>query len=178
MIIEPVFEGELEIGRFYMVPTVRGPLWERVGDWPVLGSMHEDRDIIGFDWPHYHYDFRFFDARAWSYVMRWCEYEAPNGAVMSYRPDIPYCLVPGPVVYRRRRCQRLMPEFPRDKALKGWLPRLEAAYADATLKPGLICPHRGASLRGLPVDERGCVVCPLHGLKWDLSTGRLVPEGS
>lgn len=178
MVIEPVFTGELVIGRFYSVPTVYGPLGGQVGQWPVLGPLHDDIEVIGFEHEHYHYDWRFINTSAWEYALHWTLWESPHGIVMSDRPDLPELARVGPVVYRRRKCYRLMPDFPRSPALKGWLRRLEAAYADATLKPGLICPHRGASLRGLPVDEAGCVVCSLHGLRWDLSTGKLVPEGS
>lgn len=178
---EPQFEGELVIGRFYSVPTVYGPLGGQVGRWPVLGPLHDDRDVIGFEWEHYHYDWRFFSPTAWDYVIRWATNSSgefkPHGLVMSDRPDIPCPIRVGPVIYRRRKCYRLMPEFPREFAAKGWLKRLEAAYANQTLKPGLICPHRGASLRGLPVVD-GCITCPLHGLRWDVATGRLVAEGS
>lgn len=188
-VVEPQFEGELVIGRLYWVPTVYGPLDNKMGIWPVLGPKHEDEEIIGFKWQHYHYDFRFFSGAQWDYVTRLLSRDGEffgHGLPMSERLDCHPHIELGPVIYRRRRYQRPMPEFPRKQAFKSWLPRLEAAYANATLKvsptgdtqaPGLICPHRGASLRGLPI-VNGCITCPLHGLRWDVGTGRLVPEGS
>ena len=53
--------------------------------------------------------------------------------------------------------------------------RLSAAYRDARLVNGTICPHRGADLRGMKPDADGCVRCPLHSLRWNLKTGRLAP---
>jgi hypothetical protein len=182
-VVEPQFEGELVVGRFYMVPTVYGPLVSRMGIWPVLGPKHEDSEIIDFKWEHYHYDWRFFSQKDYEYICRQLGRDTPFGYVMSERPDITRAPVEirelRPVIYRRRKCQRLMPEFPRSLAFAkkaAWLPKLEAAYRDQRLKPGLICPHRGASLRGLPVTDN-CVVCPLHGLRWNIETGKLVPEG-
>ena len=34
---------------------------------------------------------------------------------------------------------------------------------------------RGVPLGNLPRDDQGRVVCPAHGLRWDLGTGRLCP---
>lgn len=81
--------------------------------------------------------------------------------------DVP---LPRPVL-RRRKCQRPTPFYPAE--IVPWLPDLEAAYQDRRLGEDWICPHRGASLRGQPVHE-GVVVCPLHGLRWCVETGRLV----
>jgi len=79
----------------------------------------------------------------------------------------------GPVVYRRRKCRREMPIHP-EAELCSWLRnmKLPDAYQDHVLGADMICPHKGASLKGLPVDD-GCVVCPLHGLRWNLQTRRL-----
>ncbi len=35
-----------------------------------------------------------------------------------------------------------------------------------------ICPHAGAHLAGGYVDAKGQVVCPLHGFKFNLETGK------
>ena len=57
-----------------------------------------------------------------------------------------------------------------------WVRELEAAYAGATLSPGLICPHKGAPLEGMQPDDDGCITCPFHGLRWNASTGQLAPR--
>ena len=169
MRIEPVFEGELTIGKFYQVPTVFGLFGYRYDFWPVLGPAHDDKEIIGFEYVHYHYDFRFFNSRQWAFALDYTM-DRPHSMVMSYNPRLPETKL-GPVVFKRRKYFRASPQWPYPKK-SGWPFDLAMAYKDAHLKD-MICPHRGASLRGMPVDEAGCVTCPLHGLRWDVETGGL-----
>jgi len=44
---------------------------------------------------------------------------------------------------------------------------------------GRKCRHLRADLAGGSIDEDGCLVCPWHGSKYDVSTGRMVrgPQG-
>ncbi len=44
---------------------------------------------------------------------------------------------------------------------------------------GRRCRHRGADLAGGSIDDDGCLVCPWHGAKYDVATGRMVrsPQG-
>ena len=41
------------------------------------------------------------------------------------------------------------------------------------------CRHLGADLAGGSIDADGCLVCPWHGAKYDVRTGRMVrgPQG-
>jgi nitrite reductase/ring-hydroxylating ferredoxin subunit len=41
------------------------------------------------------------------------------------------------------------------------------------------CRHLGADLAGGSIDRRGCLVCPWHGARYDIGTGRMVrgPQG-
>ena len=78
----------------------------------------------------------------------------------------------------RRKCQREMPDFP--SHVDGWLNtghrHLEAAYRGCRLKPDHpVCPHKGFPLEGLP-EKDGVVICPGHGLAFDMNTGELVPR--
>lgn len=175
MKIEPAFEETLEIGKIYLVPTVYGPMGLRMDYWPVLGPMHEDKEVIGFPLSHYHYDFRFFNSDQWAYALRYTRGGALHGAVMCHNLNYPEAK-PGPITFRRRKCQRKYPEFPFGKAERGWLPELREKY-QASIMKDLTCPHKGASLRGLPIDEAGCITCPLHGLKWNVESGKLVALG-
>lgn len=163
-----------EVGKFYMVPTVQAKFAYRYDIWPIIGPRHEDAEHIKFDQHHYHFDFRFMSKAQFAYAQQQsgCKWRG-EGAIFAFvLMAEPGGLNPDPLatVYRRRQCRRAMPEFPSHVA--PWLPRLSAAYADKTLVDGHICPHRGASLQGLPVDAEGCVVCPLHGLRWHIATGR------
>lgn len=36
------------------------------------------------------------------------------------------------------------------------------------------CRHLRADLAGGSIDERGCLVCPWHGARYDVKTGRMV----
>lgn len=72
-----------------------------------------------------------------------------------------------------RRCKRAYPAYAhRDVP---WLEELRRTYRDRRLLPGRVCPHRGAPLAGLEPDGQSNVVCPLHGLAWNLRTGRMAP---
>jgi nitrite reductase/ring-hydroxylating ferredoxin subunit len=41
------------------------------------------------------------------------------------------------------------------------------------------CRHLGADLAGGTIDREGCLVCPWHGSRYDMQTGRMVlgPQG-
>jgi 3-phenylpropionate/trans-cinnamate dioxygenase ferredoxin component len=41
------------------------------------------------------------------------------------------------------------------------------------------CRHLGADLAGGTIDREGCLVCPWHGSRYDMHTGRMVrgPQG-
>lgn len=168
-----------EIGKFYLVPTVRGRWFGIMANWPVLGPKHEDAAIIGFDREHYHLDGRFVAERL---VPEFHDlaYSVFNSPLNDYdislrRPPYHDRQVLDKPVWRRRLYRRHMPDYPRYRA--PWMRKLEGAYKDHRLKAGLVCPHRGAPLRGLPVDAAGCVTCPLHGLRWNVKTGELVRDG-
>lgn len=70
-----------------------------------------------------------------------------------------------------------MPDFPlqdENGHSLGWHKLLERAYESVKLPSCLKCPHRGMSLKNLPQDEHGNVVCNGHGLKFNLKTGEMV----
>jgi hypothetical protein len=163
-----------EIGKFYLVPCVRADRKRnRKRDfWPIIGPWHEDADI-GVAEHHFHYDVRFYTKN---------EYHSPYSAAELSLGDIqprnfqtamhpPAAeFTPLPIVYKRLKMQRQMPEFPRD--LAGFIPSLERKFAKVRLKC-MTCPHRGMSLKGLPVAADGTVVCNGHGLKWNVRTKKL-----
>ena len=74
-----------------------------------------------------------------------------------------------------RRCNGEYPAYPAEFMLDHWLPDLEQAYRDHVIKGSLICPHKGGDLAGSPVIN-GTVTCPLHGLRWNLQTGKMAPR--
>lgn len=172
------------IGQFYLVPTARELWLNRLDAWPILLPFHEDAEIIGFKDDHAHLDRRFMTPRQFRYAETgfYTSERSIDGFPLSrYATDGKREGGPRPrptVEWRRRKCYREMtPHCVHQMGNKAWFPRLEDAYANCRLKPGLVCPHRGAHLGSLPVDADGNVVCPMHGLKWNLVTGELVRNG-
>lgn len=172
----------VEVGKFYVVPTVFVPTLPRgLQIVPVVGPAHEDAEFIGFPHRHVHPDRRFVSDR-W-----FARYDVDTASGQPSHWSIVYNFVievdpkrfqlkPGPTGVEWRepmamKCKRLLAPF-RDDA--PWLRKLERAYATETLREGMVCPHRGITCKGVQVDEKGCVVCPGHGLMWSAERGHLV----
>lgn len=177
-------------GRWYQVPCVWW--WKVEGKsryfLPVLGDLHEDKDIIKVPGQHWHIDWRFVTPRMLA-VMDW-ETVIEKGrcfghALFQRHPEFQRYHEYGA---RRMRCVRAMPEY-KDEVHRGytvrdgmsqtfkipWLKALEAAFA-GTRAECLRCPHRGLPLNGLPVEPGNVVTCRGHGLRWSLDTLTLVPR--
>lgn len=178
--IQRVTDAErVEVGRYYMVPCVRvnrsslgGPgTGKRLGWLPVIGPAHEDKAILDFSRVHYHYDWRFIDAKQASVI----GHDPTTGEALSAIETL-VCVIEKQE--RKLRCRRAMPTFPLPPPQVFPLAKLESAYASHRIKPDCrVCPHRGVPLNGLPVRD-GAVVCPGHGLKWNIATGGLVRRTS
>ena len=186
-----------KLGHCYDVPVVRGRWYGTApADWPVLGPRHDDREIIGFDQQHYHLDGRFIAPRLWRTVVNKQKARDRAFPAKLFCPTLPrgwaatlnivLTVHPSPLPTREvvplgTRRLRLRRQPPPDldthyAAAHGlftkWYEPLQDAYQDARLR-GHVCPHRGADLTGLPLDDEGCVTCPLHGLRWHVESGRL-----
>lgn len=168
------------VGRQYRVPCVIRYTGGKMSFWPVIGPWHEDKDIIGFDWHHFHYDVRFlskaqmntlspFRSEAYALVSVFTNETGIRGARDTEQPVLHW---------KRRLLKREMPDFPSTSSVDGSKNKLstniEAAFKDVKMTC-MTCPHRGFKLTGLPVKD-GNVVCNGHGLKWNLSTGEMVPR--
>jgi hypothetical protein len=130
-----------EVGQFYRVPCVHGRYFRHEADWPVIGPQHEDAEFVGFEFQHYHIDWRFVSKQQFS-NLGW-----NFGAPLMTSKQINVNGLPKPVM-RRRKMQRAMQDFSEARWRAKWFPKMEAAYAGCKLKPGLICPHRGIPLAG------------------------------
>lgn len=161
----------VEVGKFYLVPTVLVPtLPQRISIVPVVGPLHEDMELIGVPDKHLHPDRRFVSKH-------WLEYYNLGKRMGHWSPVYAYRWRNQDTGMRDNgrlslKCKNIVDSFPIDGV--PWLPRLENAYAGETLREGMICPHRGISCRGVVVDSQNCVVCPGHGLQWNITTGQLV----
>jgi hypothetical protein len=177
------------IGKRYLVPCLSYPHSPRNPWVPVLGTRHEDADVIGFTQEHFHYDFRFISDYQVQLIATFSRLHSQlNLPLEVLLPCLMNCVTtrPGPVVSRSRLCYRAMPVFPShhgpntssplpfmEKLEK--LEELEEAYRDAKVTTCGTCPHRGMNLNGVPADEQGRKVCPLHGLRWNRE-GNLAPR--
>lgn len=166
------------MGHRYVVPCVL-----RTGVWfPVIGPAHEDGEYIGFKQLHWHYDFRFVARLDWE---AWTEGVHDQVNVLS-RVLVVRDGEEARVVRRVKRCLREMPLFCTQYVRTcgtvsnvHWMENLETAFADSKLKLDcMTCPHRGLPLKGLPVSPRGTVVCPGHGLAWNVNTGAMVKRAT
>lgn len=149
------------IGKYYAVPCIKNPPWPSAGRWlPIIGPLHEDAEIVKFEYLHWHIDWRFVSGRFLS-----------STDSVSRRSVLARVLVLDvfhEVIIRKMKCKRAMPEFPN----ASWLVELEPLFARCRLSRDLVCPHRGIPLAGCPVKD-GLVVCPGHGLRWNVTTGEL-----
>ena len=162
----------VRVGKYYSVPCV---YWNNYRfHVPIIGPLHEDVEHINFPHAHWHIDWRFVRAYWYQSLVKY-KHPVPVFAVVVCQKN-----TVGAVSRMNTRLKREMPEFQtaysrdgEDKHPVPWLSSLEDAYAGSTLKPGLVCPHRGLPLAGCPVVD-GAVVCPGHALKWDVTTGKLI----
>jgi nitrite reductase/ring-hydroxylating ferredoxin subunit len=138
---------------------------------------HEDGEYFEFPHLHYHVDFRFVSADQWERMQK--------GSAYIHACIITTSLVAAEPLVQPLVCLRTMPDFPtageivehdpdgRDELLVSALQGLEAHYREQRIDTAtLVCPHRGVCLKGLPVNG-GVVVCPAHGLAWNVETGEL-----
>lgn len=165
------------VGRFYNVPCIFVPLgFYESEQWiPILGPKHIDAEHIKFHHEHWHVDWRFVDGATFDRCSRFFSGK-PHGRVITndgetYAGKVSLTRLP---VMKRRKCKRAMPDFPALPNLRPWV-ALERAYEGCTLKDNHICPHRGIDLRPFAKAD-GTAVCPGHGLRWDLTTGRQLPH--
>ncbi|PZR79124.1 MAG: hypothetical protein DI537_41400 [Stutzerimonas stutzeri] len=166
----------VEIGRFYLVPTVRAEWYGRVREWPVIGPKHNDRHCLNFDHDHYHIDPRFVS----EFSSSWGFWRLVGGSPIMSNGNLNPEGLPPPV-WLPRKCKRhTNPEMGVFYELAArssqwqchfdeWVGR--QARRDAR---GWICPHRNVSLADhAPVD--GVITCPLHLLRIDAASGVVLP---
>jgi nitrite reductase/ring-hydroxylating ferredoxin subunit len=179
--------AEVVEGQFYWVPcaTLKGERWRynvRCRHIPLLGPVHEDQAIIGFQLWHIHADTRFLTVTNDSHFLNdqrllgapLCLQE-PNylaGFNEHFRDTlIPSRWVNADLSVRKLRARRSEPvEWPE----RHFQRELEDAYADASAACG-ICPHKQIPLFAGRDMGNGVRQCPGHGLCWDRE-GRMVRE--
>lgn len=165
-----------QIGRMYLVPTVYGRWFGSARHWPVIGPKHHDTQCLRFEPHHYHLDVRFLGRKpegvSWRFV-----FSAPLITSDRINPDG----LPAPE-WRARKCQRLInPALDEINNLTTRAGNWKCHFDQWAGKQarhdgrGWVCPHRNVSLADQAVDGDGVITCPLHLLRIDARTGRVLP---
>lgn len=169
-----------KVGHFYMVPAIEYTWMGKLGMWPVVGPLHDDREFFNFRHLHYHLDLRFLTASQWKLAQR-------NGyrrlGVNAFASDAelaagsqPLCRLDDPLprgrpALIRRRCRLservyAYPNADPVKALNAKFAQEVGAAQPIRRSDGrLLCPHRKVDLSTYRPDAHGIVICPLHGLR-------------
>jgi hypothetical protein len=153
-----------KVGKFYKVPCF---VWDKkmhgLKVTPVIGTVHEDTEIINFPVWHIHPDTRFIQLDSHEPKARFGKVvnltDASNFTAKYYKE----LQQTARLELRRKKCINAEPLF--------WPPveymqSLQAAYADHRVVNG-ICPHRGISLSCGRLLANGARQCPGHGLAWN-----------
>jgi hypothetical protein len=157
------------VGRLYLVPTVTGLWFSKIADWPVIGEKHEDRKFFNFPHQHYHLDRRFLVA---DWRLKFAN-TSPLRQDALHKHHENQSLPESPV-WRIRKCRRSGIIFPTDHHM---VREIQATFSGAVCRKdaaGWVCPHRQFPLGSIAPDERGVVLCPMHGLQIDAETGVVV----
>jgi len=167
------------VGKRYLVPALRY-VWDGVIDeWPVLIGIHQD-PLLDFDIPHWHVDARFTsgaqDKRAREITLRTSHRigqlsgedllcEAARSVALTQDPRF------GGLLTRYRWKVRVCRRSHATAALR--CPATEAKLArrfgrnPKAVKRGnrLFCPHQGAELTHVKLNDDGTLTCPMHGMR-------------
>ncbi len=159
-------------GKYYSVPCAEWPF--KTKNYhpqfvPLLGTVHEDRDIIKFNPWHIHVDTRFVTIQPNQEETRALARPFCLTSTFSSN-DMLFKEASANLAVRRMKARRANPpEWQRNLS---WLLALESAYANANAACG-VCPHRQIPLSAGRDMGGGVTQCPGHGLCWDRN-GKLV----
>lgn len=147
---------------------------------PVLGQPHIDGetvsegDVENIYALHHHVDVRFIKVdlpvggsiavpvNLFAHLLDLWDLDTPNDEKIDF------------VEWKRKKCYRIAV----DDFHNSGVPNI---YEPGVIAKGLkltdqkVCPHQKACLNGVPRINNS-VVCPVHGLKWNTSSGELIPR--
>jgi hypothetical protein len=142
------------------------------GQWvPLIGTLHQDIEHIGFNPWHIHVDTRFLtikislnnyysESSALGRVLTLSGHSAHQGFHDQKYLDLASNAT---LELRRMQCRRPVPPvFPQTR----WAGELQKAHSGCRIIDGL-CPHRGIPIACGRHVAPGVRQCPGHGLAWD-----------
>lgn len=168
-----------------MVPTVRGEWMSEITDWPVVGPLHDDMQFFQFPWNHYHIDGRFLTRRQqqraanYGYTKIKNSYEKLARACLAYPMQTNDSINRGgfgkPVLMEKKCSIPSLPYWSGATESKAWLAMVDAfaGHICKRGKRGFVCPHQNVALGAVAAID-GVITCPLHGLRIDAESGRVL----
>jgi hypothetical protein len=169
----------VEVGKWYLVPTVTAMWNNQIEAWPVIGPQHNDSQCLDFEHQHYHPDCRFLVGPGPENFWFWrAAMASPIQSNTKVNPEG----LPKPM-WKRRKCKRLsnpaLPKLMADMAgsrWKGWVCHFDMWEGRQARHDGRgwVCPHRSVPLADHAAVD-GVITCPLHFLRIDAATGVVRP---
>lgn len=172
------------VGRWYMVPTVKATWNSEIKDWPVVGRIHNDMQFFNFPYKHYHVDGRFLTRRQQIAAAGFLEPGRLRERLARVCMGAPLQTndigcnpggLPMPALMKKKcTIAAIIPGTDVTKS-PNWL-AMAAHFAGRQCrhgKRGFICPHQGAALGAVAAID-GVITCPLHGLRIDAASGRVL----
>lgn len=136
---------------------------------PVIGHLHEDKGH-GLEEMHYHLDWRFIPEGILQHQqeaykqLKWLK----NTKNTHFYTPLTEKNIKGEPFFNKMKYLRHFRKFPERETFNN----LAEKYKDCTMK-NMVCPHKGTNLTScIPVNN--VVICPCHGLKWNIETGKLI----
>lgn len=164
-----------KVGKYYKVPCVVVPKLDHNGlepyfagrTMPIIDNLHNDIDILNVKMFHYHIDWRFVDKRIFNSfddIFGVPDFQRVAKVIwvdIQNKPEI---------IYKNLRCKRDFEVVFPEKYQK----LFNEKYKGAKLIKGHICPHKLQDLSNVNPNEKGEIVCPLHGLKFCKNSKQLI----
>jgi len=156
------------IGERYLVKTIKFIRNGLLLEWPVFSDFHKDNKQDNLlEEEHYHIDWRFMEEK---YV----EEHRKHNQKLSNK-------------WKNTNAEYYSPIMKREmigEVYKEWMylrdfdiPEIDNSSLRIRLKRSrmrnFICPHHGTNLKSCKAINN-VLVCPQHGLKWNVKTGELV----
>lgn len=180
-----MLSGPPVLRRRYLVPTVTY-FWLSGADqvYPVFLPKHEDAEHLNFASLHYHVDPRFLSAAAWNKAkrrVRLSEYDRDDYAAFRSCQGYPLArrsfdadgqAPHPPIVWRSLVCKRSDITWAAPEISEKLSPHFTGRQCKRA-RGGWVCPHKRFPLGSIaPVG--GVITCPLHGLRIDAETGKVL----
>lgn len=179
--------AQVEVGKMYRVPCLTSPRFRRrslnwTGTVPLLGTVHEDSDLVGFKPWHVHVDWRFVKPTRDKRLVNGekhdgNQYNLANVLSLSFGPLLYPDTDKDCTFWNDVTCEiklklcRFTTPYPwitaDDVPFRARLQQ-HFQHCDAT---GGLCPHRGLPLSYARNMGNGRLQCPLHGLEFTTGQG-------